>query len=66
MCRASVYVDSTYSETLGAMANRTIYIRPADEDVWLKAEQYAERHRVSVSWLLARALDEYLEAHSES
>jgi predicted transcriptional regulator len=43
------------------MPNKTIYIRPDDESLWERAEQYAERNRLSLSWLIARALDEYLD-----
>jgi hypothetical protein len=42
------------------MGNRTIYVRPSDEALFEAAEKYAERNRLSLSALIAVALEEYL------
>jgi hypothetical protein len=42
------------------MGNRTIYVRPGDEALFEAAEMYAERNRLSLSALIAVALEEYL------
>ena len=41
------------------MGNRTIYVRP-DEALFAAAERYAERNRLSLSALIAAALEAYL------
>ena len=43
------------------MGNRTIYVRPSDEALFEAAESYAERNRLSLSALIAAALEEYLD-----
>jgi hypothetical protein len=45
--------------------NRTIYVRPADEALFEAAERYAERNRLSLSALIAAALEEYLGRHAK-
>jgi hypothetical protein len=43
-----------------SMGNRTIYVRPGAQALFEAAELYAERNRLSLSALIAVALDEYL------
>jgi hypothetical protein len=43
------------------MGNRTIYVRPGDEARFEAAERYAERNRLSLSSVIAAALEEYLD-----
>ena len=43
------------------MGNRTIYVRPGDEALFEAAERYADRNRLSLSALIAAALEEYLD-----
>jgi hypothetical protein len=38
------------------------YIRPADESLWLRAEQYAKARRLSMSALVLTALERFLES----
>jgi hypothetical protein len=47
------------------MMNRNIYIRERDMPVWDAAQQYAEAHDRSLSWVLTAALREYLNRHAE-
>jgi hypothetical protein len=44
---------------------KTIYVRPDDEALFERAEQWAARHRLSLSALIAAALEEYLIAHGD-
>jgi hypothetical protein len=48
------------------MPNRMIYVRDADVPLFERAERYAERHRTSLSALIATALQEYLERATHS
>jgi len=44
---------------------KTIYVRPDDQALFERAEQWAARHRLSLSALIAAALDEYLAVHRD-
>jgi predicted transcriptional regulator len=46
------------------MVSKNVYIRARDEAVWQRAEQWAEKHDRSLSWVLAKALQEFLDRHT--
>jgi hypothetical protein len=43
------------------MVNKNIYIRTRDEPVWQRAEEWARAHDRSLSWVLTKALELFLE-----
>lgn len=40
---------------------RNVYMAASDVDLWTKAEEYADRHNISLSSLVAEALAAYLQ-----
>jgi len=47
------------------MTTKTLYVRPSDEDMWLRAETFAARTRRSLSQLVITALDWYISEYED-
>jgi hypothetical protein len=45
------------------MGRKTIYVRVEDQDLWDRAEQYANARRLTMSALIMTALEKFLDDH---